>query len=138
MTFSANKTAGLIYLASAFAVFGIWCVLLFVDTPPSDATLDTVSYFLSDKTENPLWFRWTLVGFPLLCMALSIAYFLCSSQARVGPLILFCSGLLLAMAAWGTIDFGIAGLVSTPLVITFKDVWRHLTSHSTDTPHGDR
>jgi hypothetical protein len=138
MTYSENKTVGALYLLPAFAVVGIWYALLFVGNPIARTPIDAVSYFLSDQTNEAVWFRWMLVGFPLLCLSLSIAYFSRIPRVRVGALVLFCAGILLALAAWGTVNPGLAGLVSAPLLFACKEVRRHLTPHSTGTPSGDR
>lgn len=138
MTFSSNKVAGALYLLPVFAVSAIWYVLLFVGNPSTHAPANSFSSFLNGQSDETIWLRWMLVGFPLLCLLLSAAYWSRIPKARLGGMILFCAGVLLAVAAWGTINPGLAGLVSAPLFFAFEEVRRHLTPHSTGTPGGDR
>ena len=138
MTYSMNKVVGMLYLLPAFAVIGIWYVLLFVGNPTADTPIDAITYFLSDKTNETAWFLWPLVVFPLLCLLLSIAYFSRVPRARVGTLFLFFAGVSLALAAWITTNSGLAGLVSAPLFLAFKEVRRYLTPHSAGTSSGGR
>jgi len=133
-----NKVIGTLYLLPVFAVIGIWYVLLFVGNPTTDTPIEAITYFLSEKTDETAWFRWSLAGFPVLCLLLSIAYFSRVPRARVGTLFLFCAGVSVALAAWTTVNSGLAGLVTAPLFLAFKEVRRHLTPHSTGTPNGGR
>jgi hypothetical protein len=138
MSYSANKATGLLYILPAVAVLGIWYILLFAGNSSAHTSIDTIAYFLSGQTNEMILSRWMLVAFPLLCIALSIAYFSRIPRIRGGAIVLFFAGVLLALVAWGTVSPGLAGLVSAPLFIAFKEVRRHLASHSSDTPDGDR
>lgn len=137
MAYSVNKVVGALYLLPAFAALSIWYVLLFVGNPPAHNPIDTIAYFLGDQVEEKTLFRWMLVGFPLLCLSISITYFSHVSRTRLGAIILFCIGILVALAAWGTMNASLAGLATAPLFFAFKEVRRRLTPHSTGTPSGD-
>jgi hypothetical protein len=131
MSFSPKTITGLLYIFPFIAILLLWYALIFLENPEPRYTLS----YLLNETPQFIWFRWLLIA-PLLCLALSGAYFSYLSQLRMGAILLFLSGLVFAFVAWFTFDSSISIFISLPLLYGYKNVRQHLTHHSSGTPDG--
>ena len=133
MKLSTSSIAGLLYLLPALAALGIWYILLFMDNPPCINPLESLRYFLTEPPQS-MWFRWLLV-LPVLCLTFSGLHFSKFPQSRLGSIVIFSFGVLLAIATWLTVQ-AIGIFTTLPLLYGFKNMRGHLTRHSSGTPYG--
>lgn len=138
MTRSLSKATGTLYLLPVLAILGIWYALFFTGNPSAINPSNSIAYFLSDQTNERLWwFRWMLVGLPVLSLTLSFAYFSPIPKARMGAVSLFCAGVLLAAVAWITVSSALAGFLTAPLLLSFQDLRRNLAPDVNATPDSE-
>lgn len=123
----AHTIAGLLYLLPVLAVLFVWWALIFVGV---SSPLETFRFALLDGP-NPHWFWWLLV-FPVICLALSIAYLSQLAVSRAGASWFFVLGAGLAAAAWLTFSSEIALFATLPLLYgfgNFRGAWRLNENH---------
>jgi len=112
---SMRRFAGLAYLVPAGTLGGIWYTLLFVAGGSRGDYGTMLREYLVDDPDRAL-FR-ELAALPLACLVFSLAY-LSRPRGRVASAAWCAAGIVLAAAAWRSLDASIAAAVSLPLAFS--------------------
>jgi hypothetical protein len=112
---SMRRFAGLAYLVPAGTLGGIWYTFLFVAGGARRDYGTMLREYLMDDPDRAL-FR-VLAALPLACLVLSLAY-LARPRGRAASAAWCGAGILLAAAAWRSLDASIAAAVTLPLAFS--------------------
>jgi len=120
-----HTIAGWLYVIPALFVIGIWYLYLFVALPEDQAAWDSAAgqlrYAFSDANPMAWWFAW-LGAFPVLCLLLAAAYLSNAARTRASRLALFAAAIALAGATFAINDWGIAILVTLPIIWGYRAI----------------
>lgn len=128
MKWAPENTVSAAYLIPVLAIGGMWCLLLFVGNTEKVGPIETLRYFLFEAPEWRMF--WFLIGLPTLCLALGAGYLTSFASGMVGAVSLCVIGIVVALAAWLTVDPTIATFISIPLLFSVPRVTWHLTTRS--------
>lgn len=122
---SPHQIAGCLLFLPATAVLAIWYVYLCTAPPPglsvAEAALSQLRYSFSQENAHAWWFAW-MIGLPIACTCLGVAYLLHAGRTRTGSIALVCCVIALAIATFFLNGFGLALLVAAPALSGYRGI----------------
>lgn len=122
---TARRIAGIAYLVPVATIAGTWYTFLFVASPAGSNSAALLRQWLLEDPDRALF--WWLALVPLACLGLAAVYLLSASQGRAASIAWCAAGILLALAAWRSLDASIAMAVSLPLLASIPATLWQLT-----------
>jgi len=110
---TARRIAGIAYLVPVATIAGTWYTFLFVAAAPRSDYAALLRGWLLDDPDRAVF--WWLALLPLACIALAIAYIVPAVRGKAASAAWCAAGVVLACAAWRSLDASIAMAVSLPL-----------------------
>jgi hypothetical protein len=123
-SWSAERLAGLAYIAPIVAVLATWYLLLFGPGLPGEEAGGSLRGLLVDDAQRHVF--WWLALLPLACLAFARAYLSPAPRSPRAWAALAVAGVALALVSWRWLDASLALAVTVPLLASVPGAIRRL------------